>query len=273
MAGRDTIQTNTAFRKFRFLGQRWRFLKSDIQQERFPGFKRAHVENITLGTVNVETQTSSTPRDILKNEKAVSYSENTPTPPKGEEPSVVAEEPDESGEQNRCRIQLRNAQLFQRNGLFPAEFPQIETATVASPRAPPPNSQARSKRLHTGATDATRTPETVVPSRPPSDAPSTKKRNNKIRNRTVIDTPGAIGADKSGFRRIKLELNKFEIGQSFKAYSMENGYRIPSCLIEDGKRPISPSKGRGSVLAMQVLRVEPPEQSLFPSSGKLHGDA
>jgi hypothetical protein len=295
----DRPKPATVFKKFRFLGQRWRFLKNDIQQEMFPGFKRVSVDKMNLNTSFMTHENTSFLRDI-GNEAEDEQNTNDTKLPKSKKKVKKKNTtqrtdldflpPEQISEQDRLLVQLRNAQLFHRNNMYPAELPVEEAITEGSPRAAAPVSPrafaAGSTSFSTAdCRDSIRGPEvaSIVPSRPASEMRSSKRRPVPTK-REVVDKNMRSPNKRKGKKAV-VELEDLEIGRCFKAYSVEKGHRIPMCLAAAGgggadkaapavspiKGRLEPDSGQGMLSMMSVLPSAPSATAMFPSRPRSRG--
>lgn len=300
----DSSKPPTVFKKFRFLGQRWRFLKSDIQQESFPGFKRVCVGTLNLSTSFMTHESHSFVREGpaddgesgVKSSKAIKRTKTTTKERTGTDFLL----PDDISEQDRLLVQLRNAQLFHRNNMYPAELPVEETFTLQSPRLvppttaashPPPRTAAGATSFDTGA-DFLRVPESVavslaVPARPPSAIRGSKSNRPAPTKRELVEKYSKKpkpDVKLTGKHNI-IDIEELDIAKCFRAYSVEKGHRIPVCLANTGDdaadivpAAASPSKSRSGtsslptdMLTMSVVPIVPAGSTVFPSRPKSRG--
>lgn len=274
----DRAKPQAVFKKFRFLGQRWRFLKEDIQKESFPGFKKVQLDALNLKSSFMRTEETFSPRDIKATEQVASEvkgQSKTKTNVGRVRDFVTVEELEE---QNELLVRLRNAQLFHRNNMYPAECAVEETDTVVSPRISQISTpKAEPSRLIADDSVTTRTAELIstAPLHPCSSSRSSfraAQSNRKLVNTLDNETPRRKTKDKKSI----INIEHLEIGRCFRAYTMEKGHRMPLCFTsKDANSPVvSNQKIRepaDNILSMHIMPVEPPETALFPSRPKSKG--
>ena len=299
----ERSKTPIVFKKFRFLGQRWRFLKNDIQQEMFPGFKRVCVERMNLNTSFMNHDNTTFMRDIGSDHSDQLKSDvNLPPRNKNDKNRIIQRTeldflpPEAISEQDRLLVQLRNAQLFHRNNMYPAEVSVEETVTVGSPRAAvsvPISPRSLTTSLDIGKTTYTndfRDTEglSVIPRRPTSGNISGNRRPTPIKREIADKYMKNTNTKKIYSKKNVFDLHDLEIGRCFKDYSVEKGHRIPICLCETGPDKggglpksniaVSPAKERKvfnsqDILSMNVVPIVPTAAALFPSRPKFKRSA
>lgn len=262
------------FKRYRYLGQRWRFLKDEFQNETFPGFKRVRIDAIKLETSF--TNHDSTP--FIQEVGAVESNEAVvgPGSDEGTTDDVRAAEEfnagDEMSDQDKLLVQLRNAHLFHRSGMYPAEHPVEEESTVGSPRASYVSSTRTSEATRNCKRSTVHHPDFFLAPICPALNLRRRRKQTVPSRREIFEKNANYGKQTvpCGNSKTGAALQNSEIGQSFKAYAVEKGFRVPICLADTNYplcvRASSPPVNKmDNILSMTVVPSEPQGSSLFPS--------
>lgn len=280
MGDLDRGRPRAALKRFRFLGQRWRFLKEEIQQEAFPGFKKVQIENLNLSTSFMTHAADCAARGASGAPEWSASGPPASTDQRQKRPRPPADFHlvTEISLEQELQIQLRNAQLFHRSDVYPAELPVEETDTTCSPRAVPPSSSkscapSAGPNNHISGEEANiRRAELMVPSRPSTDLRNSQRCGAQTTKRELVDKLAKSICMKGKDKRVINELKKLDIGRSFKEYTLEKGHRLPLCLsdFDHGTTnvPVAVPKLRDDVLSMKALPIVPGAGSAFPPRPK-----